>query len=808
MNSSEQKTNKRRRKLLKIFSLSFLGFITLVLIVAVLFAKHKAKLGLPDYSEDIELKNISQPVEVIRDQYGTPHIYAQNQEDLYRTVGYVMAQDRLWQMDLLRRVTLGRLSEIFGDDFVDTDLLLRSLRYTKKSKEILKTIDPEILSALEAYCDGVNQYIWQNEGNYPLEFLLLKSKPEKWEPYHSLNLIGYMAWDLKAGWSQLVLDKLKNELDSNLYVQLLPELAKYKTTIFPEYKTDLLSENKLLNLAKLEKLGADILFGSNNWAVSAQKSNTGKPIVANDMHLSLNIPGIWMQMHQVVEGELNVSGLALPGQPMLIIGHNDSIAWGMTNTYVDNLDYYEEKINPVDSNQYEYMGEWYNFELFNEEIKSSSDSVFIRTFRINHRGPVVSEAKGIKDKVLTIHWVGDEPSNEIAGIYKINRAHNWEDFKNAFRSFKSISQNVVYADLNGNIGLYACAGIPIRKRNEAFEILPGWTDEYDWKGMVPFEELPHEYNPERGYVSSANCRTVDDSYPYHIGSWYSMPYRMERIRERLEEKDKLSVEDFKSIQNDQVSTLANRLVEKFYSLLDLSELSNTEKEVAELLQSWNGDMNKELIEPSVSETFIKFFIKNVFSDEMTEDSYELFNANSKLTRIALYNILESDFSPWIDDISTPETENLTDIVHACFTETITYLEGQFRSKPQQWKWKNMHTITLKHPLTSVEILDKLFNMNRGPYGVGGSYHTVSPYSYPNFSPEAVEHGSSHRHIYSLADWDATQSVIPTGNSGVVSSEFYCDQTELYIGGRYHADFFSKEAVEKAAKYHVMVKPAN
>ncbi len=794
---------KRSRK----FFISFLIIIGIFLIIARVASNRVAKKGMPQYAGAITVEGVEQPVEVRRDAYGTPHILAQNEEDLYFAVGYVMAQDRLWQMDLLRRVTLGRLSEIFGDDFVDTDLLLRSLEYSAKSKTILQSSPKEVRVMVQAFSKGVNAFIDQNIDNLPLEFTLLGYKPEKWEAYQSFNLIGFMAWDLKAGWNQLALEQLKKKLSPELYSEIIPHLDRYQEAVFEkEQQDELMSDNGLLHLDKLNELGVDILFGSNNWAVSGSKSKTNMPILANDMHLSFGIPGIWMQMHQEIPGKLNVSGLALPGQPLIIVGHNDSIAWGMTNTYVDNLDYYEEKINPDNPNQYEYMGNWYDFKVCKETIISKSDSAYKRTYRRSRRGPVVSEIKKIKDRVLTIQWVGDVESNEVLSIYSLNRAGNWKEFKDAFRTFKSISQNVVYADVNGNIGLYACAGVPIRKRNSGFEVLPGWTDEYDWKGLIPFDELPHEYNPARGYVSSANNKTVDSSYTYHIGTWYSVPYRVERIREMLSEKEKLSIEDFKAMQNDFKSTYAERFITKLLPLINVEDEDLIYKQAFSHFANWQGQMDKSEVAPTLFETTMYKMLENLFKDEMGDSLFAIFESNPKLPRYAIYNLLETEKSPWVDNVNTDEVESLERIVNKSFMDAVDYLAENYRRKTDAWKWGRIHQITLEHPLSKVEALDKLFNLNRGPFAVSGSFHTVSPYSFHLFTPDKVSHGSSHRHIYSLSDWDQTQSIIPTGNSGHVKSPFYMDQTELYLQGKYHSDVFSDKAVEENTVYRLVLNP--
>lgn len=795
-------------KALKKISLLFLALVALVIIIALIFSNHEAKKGLADYSKNIHLTGLRSPVKVYRDAVGVPHIFADNEHDLYMATGYVMAQDRLWQMDLLRRVTLGKLSEIFGNDYVETDLLLRSLRYSKKSHEILKDTSPKSRAALEAFTAGVNQYIEDNKGNYPLEFFLLGYEPEKWKAYQSLNLIGYMAWDLKSGWSELLFEKLAAKLDSVHYAALLPKSANQKMTVYQSQATKLLADNRLLNLEKLDKMGLDIFNGSNNWAVAPSKSTNGFPILANDMHLSLNIPGIWFQIHQYIKDSLDVEGLALPGEPLVVVGHNDSIAWGMTNTYVDNLDYYEEKINPKDSNQYWFNGAWHNFTVHKENIRSKSGKTFKRYYRLDHRGPVVSAIKKIKDRVLTIRWVGDVKSNELLSIYQVNRAHNWNEFKDAFRTFKSISQNVVYADRRGNIGLYCCAGVPIRKRDKVFAVLPGDTSEYDWQGMIPFDQLPHEYNPARGYVSSANNRTVDSTYPYHIGTWYAQPYRIERIREMLESKKKLSIEDFKHMQNDQHSKFSQLFLNYVLPALNRHSGWNTnEKTALRMLNNWDYNMTKDSPEASISEFMSWYFLKNTFEDEMDSVLFKQFIGSSHIAYIAMNNLLHDTASVWLDNVNTPQKkETRADIAVKSFKDAVEDIVSREGHDTTRWAWGNFHTLTLRHPLTKLEILDKIFHLNRGPFPVGGSYHTVSVYSFPLFEPSKTEHGASHRNIYDLANWDSSCSVIPTGNSGVCKSRFYCNQTKMYIAGKYHPDYFSPEAVKAHAKYTMEFLP--
>lgn len=789
-------------------SLKILLIITVIFFVALFGIRIYFKRAIPSYKKDVQLEGLTSKVEIYRDEFGIPHVYAENEKDLYTAVGYLLAQDRLWQMDLLRRVTLGRLSEIFGKKYADTDVLLRSLRYSKKSEELLKKTDEKIFLSLEAFAGGVNQYINTHQNKLPVEFTLLGYKPEPWQPLHSLNLIGYMAWDLKSGWSEFVLEDIRKVVDSVYFAELIPDGNIYSSYVFPEYNSDSKMRNNILSAAKnLENLGVDIFDGSNNWAVSGKKSVTGKPLLANDMHLGLNVPGIWYQMHQVVKGKLNVTGLLLPGQPLVICGHNDSIAWGMTNTYVDNVDFYMEKINPADSNQYLYLDEWKNFEVQNETIKTKEGDSIQRKIVFSHRGPVISEFKDIDDAVVTMHWIGDEPSNEMETIYLLNRAENWDKFKDAVKSFKSISQNIVYVDVNGNIGLYCSAGVPIRKRDILTGILPGWTDEYDWKGMIPFEELPFSYNPESGFVSSANNKTVDENYPYHISLWYSTPYRIDRIRELLSEKEKFSIDDFKNIQLDHKSKMVEMFLPLYITAIEKNKnLSALQEKCFNSLKSWDGILSKESYEATIFEYMYQQLLKEIFMDELGNTLFDEFKSVGNIGRIALYRMWKTGNSVWIDNIVTQKKETKDDIILESFKNTISALEKKYGPDTEKWKWGDVHQLTFSHPLSAVKMLNAVFKLNRGPFATGGSSHTVSPYSYPNNDFGVVNHGASHRHIYSVGNWDESLTVIPTGNSGIPLSRNYCDQSEMYINGEYHADIFSKEKVESEKKYYMVFTP--
>jgi penicillin amidase len=794
---------------MKIIKRILAGVLILVvlLILAGYFLLTNIKNGaIPDYSKDLQIKGFSAEVNVLRDSYGIPHIYAENEKDLYHAVGFSMAQDRLWQMDLLRRVTQGRLSEILGKDLVNTDLLMRALRIQEKSEKIIAGASPETMQALEAFSAGVNEYIRY----YPLppEFRILGYNPEPWEPIQSINLIGYMSWDLKSGWdSEILLHQLQGKVSAEQIQQLIPGMENHKTAIYPDFHSPVINIGETILSAgnNLEELGVQIFQGSNNWAVSGKKSKTGKPLLANDMHLGLMSPGIWYQMHQNVNGKLNVTGLVLPGQPFVIAGHNDSIAWGMTNVMVDDIDFYAEKLNE-DSTKYLIDGEWKDLLIKTEIIKTKEGEDIKKTVKFTHRGPIVNDFKKGAEIPLSIRWLGNEMSNEIRSVFLLNRAKNWTDFRDAAKTFTAVSQNIVYADVAGNIGLQCSAGVPIRAGN-GIQIYPGDSSKYDWTGLVPFEELPFEYNPERGYVSSANNKTVPDDYPYYISHWFATSDRIDRIREMLEEKQLLGIEDFEAMHRDVKAKKAEQITPVFLAAIKSGTgLNDTEKEALKKLEEWNFELTRESVAASLFEILYRKVCENLVKDDLSPELFTALKGQRWLLENLIMNIQTEQLSGWIDDKNTPETETFDEIVKRSFKETVADLSSDLGGNSELWNWGKIHTFTLQHPLGTVNILNKGFSLNKGPFEVPGSYHTVSPYSYSYNNLYKVNHGASHRHIFDVGNWDASKTVIPTGTSGIPASDFYLDQTEMYLNNQYHADPFSKTEVEKAAKFRMKILP--
>jgi len=689
----------------------------------------------------------------------------------------------------------------------ETDFFLRALGMPKKSQMVLEREDPAILATLQAYTDGVNSWIEECGNKLPPEFRILGYKPEPWTMIDITNIIGFIGWDLASS-------NLSNEINNyKLTRKLGPEKASgliadwnmVDEVVFPDFRLD----DKLLDQAtdaigsmeELEKLGIVTLSGSNNWAVAGSRSETGKPILSNDMHLGFNVPGFWMQVHQVIPGKLNVTGVLFPGEPFIIAGHNDRIAWGMTNLSVDDIDLFVETVDST-GNNYLYNGEWLPFRTEEHMLKMGPDSSQTRIIKYTHHGPVISGMQGIDDAVLTMCWTGYDYSDEIKAVYNLNRASGWDEFRTALSQFRSISQNFAYADVDGNIGINTGGGIPVRKGTG---LLPrkGDTDEFEWKGYVPFELLPSSFNPENGFVSSANQRTVDESYPFFISGEFSMPYRIMRIREMAAEKQILGIEDFKRMITDNHSAYAALLTPVIIS--NAPATGSDDKKISTVLdelKGWNYDMSASLVAPTLFEFVRIELARHIMLDELDE----LYGSTlGRQHDFYIYSMVNQGPDEWVDNTDTPEKETMETIIAQSIRAAWDTLTARYGEYSDSWQWGKIHTFTLEHPMGGVKILNRLLGLNSKTYGIDGSYHTVEPYAYrDNFR---VHHGASERHIFNTADWDKSLTVIPTGTSGIPGSPFYLSQTETYINDGFYSEPFSEAAVEAAKKHEMIFRPA-
>ncbi len=793
-------------KILKI-SLGIIAVIIAVALVAgAILISSLRKSGLPELNGEKSVSGLTADAKVIRDERGVPHIYASDAHDLYFLTGYVTAQERLWQMDMVRHATQGRLSELFKRDMTSTDYFLRSLGMSAKSQMILDNEDPAVLASLQAYCDGVNAWIAETGRKLPPEFKILGYKPEPWTMIDITNIIGFIGWDLASSnlSDEITRYKLVKMLGPEKAAELIPDWKLVDEVVFPDYELDpKLTEEAMSvigSMKELDKLGIFSLSGSNNWAVSGSRSETGKPILSNDMHLGFNVPGFWMQVHQVIPGELNVTGVIFPGEPFIVAGHNDRIAWGMTNLSVDDIDLFVETVDSS-GNNYLYNGEWLPFRDEEEVLNITPDSSVTRVIRYTHHGPVISGMRGIDDAVLTMCWSGYRESDELKAVYMLNRAGNWDEFREALSHFRSISQNFAYADVDGNIGLQTGGGVPLRKGTG---LLPrrGDTDEFEWKGFVPFELLPSSFNPAEGFVSSANERTVGDDYPFFISGEFAMPYRIMRIRQMASEKEILGIEDFKRMVTDNHSAYAAMLTPVILKAAGgMTDTSDEVKKAIEELKGWDYSMGVSLIAPTLFEFIRIELARSIMKDELG-DLYG--SAMGRQYDFYIYKMVKEGPDEWVDNVSTPEKETMDEIIAMSISSAVDTLTARYGAFGQEWQWGNVHTFTLEHPLGSVKILDRLLRLNSKTYSVGGSYHTVEPYAFSEGF--RANHGASERHIFNTADWDKSLTVIPTGTSGIPGSPFYLSQTDTYVSNGFYPEPFTDQAVEAAKKYEMIFRP--
>jgi len=786
----------------------FIKYAVIIIIILSIggyfYVQHIKKSGLPDYNQTVKIPGLKAEVKVYRDIHGVPHIVAQNEHDLYMTVGYLSAQDRLWQMDLLRRVTQGRLSEIFGKKLVDTDVLLRKLRMPEHSEKLYPTLADSVKNPLIHFATGVNAYIRDHKDDLPFEFKVLGYQPENWQPQQSLNLVGFMAWNLELGYKmEGMLNHIKNHIPQEKFAELLPDYKADSTYVYPsfKYETKIVKDSVLeVALNNIGSLAPDIFNGSNNWAVAGKKSKTGKPIFSNDMHLGLDIPGIWTRMHFIIPGKLNVTGVVLPGEPFVVAGHNERIAWGMTNVMLDGADFYMETLNPENKSQYKFNGQWRDMTVKKEKIfvKGEKEPVE-KTLYFTHRGPIFTSFEDISLMPVSMHWIGNEDSREIETLYALAKAKNWQDFTHAIQGFQSVSQNIAYADVDGNIGIHMTGRVPVRKA-PGYLFFPGDTDAYDWKSYIPFDSLPYEYNPDRGFVSSANNKTISDKkYPYYITEWYDLPYRIKRIRQMLTAKEKLSTEDFRQMLYDHHSVQADEIMPVLLQHLKKEKNYNkSEQEALSQLANWDNVYRRKGSAPAIFDVTLIKLVQNLVSDELEKDEWNAYKKSMLAGKYLVYNTFNKNQSAWSDNIKTPEKETFHQIVVQSFKDAVSSLANKYGNL-NQINWGDIHQLKLKHPLGKVAVLDKLFTLNRN-YTAPGGANTVNPFSYPLSEAFDANFGASEKHIFNTADWNQSYSILPTGVSGNPASPFYCSQSQDYVDGKVYADIFSIDKVKKNAKF--------
>lgn len=724
-------------------------------------------------------------VEVYRDEKGVPTVVAQSEGDLYKAQGFIQAQDRLFQMDLARRQASGRLSEVVGAAALENDkkFLVFSLR--RAAEQSYEIYTEEGKKILEDYTAGVNAYIDYAVKNnkLPYEFFLLGYQPEPWTPVDSLTIGKYMAYDLGGHWSY---QAFNNWVLNNLGLESFKEMNEPAISGDKDIE-DIIGVNQKAALVIDERLAAievpHVDNGSNNWVLSGSKTKTKKPLLADDPHLGLNTPSIWYQM-VLKSPEVHVSGVIFAGIPGIILGHNEDVAWGVTNYGPDVQDLYIEKQNPDNKYQYEYDGKYYDAEVvkYNIKIKGGEAVPFEVVYTKN--GPVMDDLLKIQTEkdgevelngkqVFSMRWTALDATRELEAIVKINKAKDWESFEKGLEEFKAPPQNFVFADQKGNIAFKANGNLPIRKKGRAILPVPGYSSDYAWEGYVDFDKLPKIYNPDSGYIATANTNTTPD-YPHYASNVWAQPYRKARIEEFLSERDDFTYEDMQALQMD----IKNKYAEEFLNfMIEHTDKAEFEEGLFTLLNEWNLMDDKDYAAPLIFHTWMEKFRLIAFQDLMDAKVYKFMPHKEHYVDGLLRKALKGD------KVALFESQGgLEVLLTKSLRGTIEELRAKYGDKMEAWEWGEGHKLAFRHPLTlSVKALAMFLNPKEIP--VGGSRITVQAAS-PN-AEGLVTNGASWRFVYDFAD-NIGRHIVGPGQSGHFMSPYYKNQVENWAKGVYHS----------------------
>lgn len=791
------------KKILLGLSISFI----IIFIVAGAIFYNMLSSSLPAYQGIITSSKIISDIEIYRDSFAVPYIFAENDNDAAFALGYVHAQERLFTMDFIRRAGEGRLSEILGDEAVPFDNMFRTVGIKRNILRNYSRIDPSVISLLQSYSDGVNAYIEERKGNYSIEFDVLGYQPEKWKPLHSLIIIKMMAWELNMSWwTDLTFSELIQKLGEKKALEILPDYPENAPTIIADNFKYLSAINS--SLVETDKAFRNFIgwtgthIGSNNWVVNANKSTSGKPIIANDPHLAFSAPGKWFAATVNSKEGWETSGVTLPGVPGIVIGKGENISWVLTNVMNDDADFYIEKLDSSDS-KYSVDGQWRDLRIIKDTIKVKNGKDRVIEIKETHRGPIISDIHTFnfiyntaesEFPPISMKWLGNEFSDEMLGFYKINKAKNWNQFREGVKYFGIPGQNFVYADTTGNIGYIMGARIPLRKKNNPTLVFDGTNTENDWQGYVPVEEIPVVLNPKENFITSANNKILKD-FKYHISNLWEPSSRIDRIYELLNSKEKHSAEDFKKYQMDITSPYAKLITSHIVKAFEGIKINdNNLKTAIELLSEWDFNLKKQSQTPSIYVVTLKYLLHNIYYDELGDDLFNRFVFLANVPFRSLLRVLDKPESLIFDDISTAKTESKNEIIRKSFADALTFLEENLGKDLTNWQWGRLHTVTFKHAFSgNFSLLDKYINI--GPYEIGGDGTTINnteyPFSesidkYPMFSHSEFENilGPSMRYIYDFAKPDQYYLILTTGQSGNVMSDNYRDQTPYWLQGKY------------------------
>ena len=813
-------------------------------------------MPLPDHEEDVSGLPLTDFVEVIRDERGIPHIYGTNVGDILFAQGYVHAQDRFWQLEFWSHLSTGRLASLIGEPGVGADLLFRTFGFNRVALEEYENLPPEFKQDLIHYTNGINAYIESRPQNrlslehFFLQFINPDYKVGTYEPHYLLAWVKMMAYDLNGNFEQEIRNsKTFNTLTPEIAELLIPPYPDEHPYIVEEWegKGSFASVGKSNNIEQLYQalfvryvtrdLQTNQALGSNSWAISGEHTESGLPLLANDPHLSVQLPAIWYEngLHCYPKNrdcELDVVGFSFAGSPYIVIGHNSHIAWGFTNMGPDVQDLFIEKINPSNPNQYEVDGEWQDMDRVTEIIEVAGSEPIVIEVRSTRHGPIVSDRSypinlnPEEDQVsfadetrielpdnfsVSLSWPALIPGNTFIGIRDFNYAKNWQEFRDASRLFDVPAQNLLYADVDGNIAYQSPGKLPIRAEGLVGDLpIPGWLSENDWQGFVPFEELPYTINPSSGYIITAN-QSVHPEQPWP--NYYARGYRAEAIERVINQyiSEKISVDDMEAMQiNNFDYSAAYILPYVFNNVYVDSKILTAMKEWA--ISETKFEMNKDSSGAAAWAVFYKNFAEQTFEELVVTDNLgneiSLQPGNSDSTSEIFRTLLKDPNHILWDDINTPQKENLTDILERALLLADERIVELFDTDDyDKWSWGELHTITYPTNLlgeAGIPILTNLVNI--GPVESGGSSFAINSTDWGFGEDFTIGSYPSMRMVVDLSNFDNSRTILPSGQSGHVMSKYYDDQVENWIENRMYILYFSREQVELNQKEYMFLRP--
>lgn len=758
--------------------LSIVGIIGVLLVGAFIFLNMYIGKSKTVISGEVNVSILEDEVIVTRDQAGVPHIEAQSDADLYRAQGYVQAQDRLFQMDLSRRQASGRLAEVVGEAAVDTDKHFRTFSLRAAAEASYDGYSDGAKEVLRLFAEGVNAYREEaiENGKLPYEFKVLGYTPESWSEIDSLTIGKFMAYDLGGNWDTLAVRHWAlNHFDEAKAKELFIE--------YPEEARSIIEANLKTPVQVAGQFDADLLphefNGSNNWVVAGEKTASGFPLLADDPHLGLSTPSIWYQMH-LQSPEQNVGGVIFAGVPGIILGHNEEIAWGVTNVGPDVQDLYIEQPNPDHPTQFLYDGKWEQAEVRDETISVKGQEDIPFEVVVTRHGPIVSDIvykEEVPDAVFSMQWTALEPTLELEAVMQMNKANDWASFEKALENFHAPAQNFVFASPDGTIAYKANGRIPIRKQGDGQLPVPGDSSEYGWEDYIPYDELPRVINPEEGFIATANNEVIGAEYPYHITKFWAQPYRYERIAEVLEAGEQFTAEDMMKLQLDVKNLYAAEFLADLISSVRKRDADGKYEEALEVLEAWDQFDNVDEAAPLIFHKWMKELPITLLAADMPEDVFAMMPGKGQITDQLLRSGYAGEESAWLDEYG-----GVDEWVFDAFEQSMAKTTEDFGGDLSKWRWGDFHQVEFPHPLSSASsILAKFLNPKKQE--LGGSNITVQAAAFKDDG--IVNHGAPWRFVADMEDLSTTYQIVGPGQSGHMKSKWFHNAAEDWVSGEFY-----------------------